>query len=138
MRWIVPLVVTAVVFGTLDLLWLGWLGRPLYDERLGHLMAPTFDMTAAFAFYALYVAGVTYFVTVPALTEGSLTKAALSGAFLGLLAYGTWNLVNLSVVKDFPASIAPIDMAWGTIATAATAVVTYLVCRALPFYDTAA
>ncbi|MCA1780937.1 MAG: DUF2177 family protein [Dermatophilaceae bacterium] len=134
MRWIAPAVVTAVVFGLLDALWLGRIGRPLYDDRIGDLLAPRFNMTAALLFYTIYVLGITYFVTVPALDEGSLGKAAFGGAFFGLVAYATWNLTNLAVLRDYPSSIVPIDMTWGTVATGVTAVVTYLVCSRLPWW----
>lgn len=136
MRWIAPAVVAAVVFGILDALWLGAVGRPLYDERMGDLLAPSFDMRAALLFYAIYVLGITYFVSVPALDEGSLPRAALGGAFFGLVAYATWNLTNLAVLRDYPSSIVPIDMAWGTLATGTTATVTHLVCRRLPVFRT--
>jgi uncharacterized membrane protein len=136
MRWIAPAVVTAVVFGLLDALWLGRVGRALYDDRLGHLLAPTFTMPAALLFYAIYVLGITYFVSVPALDEGSLPRAALGGAFFGLVAYATWNLTNLAVLRDYPSSIVPIDMAWGTLATGTTAAVTHLVCRGLEVFRT--
>ncbi|MGA8047516.1 MAG: DUF2177 family protein [Dermatophilaceae bacterium] len=133
MRWVSAAVVTAVVFGILDGLWLGRIGRPLYTDRLGELLAPRFDLTAALLFYAIYVIGITYFVTVPALERDSVASAAVGGAMLGLVAYATWNLTNLAVLRGYPASIVPIDMAWGTVATAATAVLTVLVVRALPW-----
>ena len=135
MRWIVPPIISAVIFGILDFLWLGRVGRPLYDDRIGHLLAAEFNMAAAIAFYILYVLGITYFVTIPALQAGSLGRAVFGGAFLGLLAYGSWNLVNLSVVDGFPASILPIDMTWGTVATGTTAALTYFICRRLPVTD---
>ena len=133
MDWIAAAVVTAVVFGILDALWLGRIGRPLYDQRLGHLMAKQFDMRAALLFYAIYVLGVTHFVTAPALDNGSLAEVALDGALFGLVAYATWNLTNLAVLEDYPTSLVPIDMAWGTFATAVTATLTYVVVEALPF-----
>lgn len=133
MRWVSAAVVTAVVFGVLDALWLGRIGRPLYTERLGELLAPRVDMTAALLFYAIYVMGITYFVTVPALERDSVASAAVGGAMLGLVAYATWNLTNLAVLRGYPASIVPIDMAWGTGATAVTAVLTFLVVRSLPW-----
>jgi uncharacterized membrane protein len=133
MRWIAAYAVAAVVFGLLDFLWLGKVGRPLYDARIGHLLAERPNLAAALAFYALYLVGLTYFVLVPALESGSLGRAALSGFLFGLVAYATWNLTNLSVVKDFPASIVPIDMAWGSLATMATSIVTFVIVRWLPF-----
>jgi uncharacterized membrane protein len=135
MKWIAAIVIAAAVFGVLDFLWLGKVGRPLYDARIGDLLAPRPNMGAALLFYAIYILGVTYFVLVPALESGSLGRAALSGFLFGLVAYATWNLTNLAVLKDFNASIVPIDMAWGSIATMITAVVTFLAVRALPFVD---
>jgi uncharacterized membrane protein len=135
MKWIAAYVVAALVFGLLDFVWLGKLGRPLYDARMGDWLAPKPNMSAALLFYGLYLVGLTYFVLAPALDAQSLGKAALSGFLFGLVAYATWNLTNLSVLKDFPASIVPIDMAWGSLATMATSIVTYLIVRALPFVE---
>lgn len=126
-------IVSAVIFGVLDAIWLGSIGRPLYDARMGNFLAERPNMVAAIAFYAIYIGGITYFVTHPAIVEGSWSKALIAGAVLGFVAYATWDLTNLAVLKDFPSSIVPIDMAWGTIATAATSIITYAVSRAVPF-----
>ena len=123
MKWIAALVTSGLVFGLLDFLWLGeWL-------------APKPNMTAALLFYAIYIVGVSYFVIVPALESGSLGKSAFSGFLFGLVAYATWDLTNLAVLKDFPSSIVPIDMAWGAIATMVTSIVTFVIVRALPFVE---
>ena len=104
---------------------------------MGDWLAAKPNMTAAILFYLLYLVGLTYFVLVPALDAGSLGKAALSGFLFGLVAYATWNLTNLAVLKDFPSSIVPIDMAWGSLATMTTSIVTFLIVRALPFVERA-
>ena len=135
MKWIAALVASGLVFGLLDFLWLGTIGRPLYQERMGEWLAPKPNMTAALLFYAIYIVGVSYFVIVPALEAGSLGKAAFSGFLFGLVAYATWDLTNLAVLKDFPSSIVPIDMAWGAIATMVTSIVTFVIVRALPFVE---
>jgi len=137
MKWIAAYAVAGVVFGLLDFLWLGKVGRPLYDARMGDWLAAKPNMTAAILFYLLYLVGLTYFVLVPALDAESLGKAALSGFLFGLVAYATWNLTNLAVLKDFPSSIVPIDMAWGSLATMTTSIVTFLIVRALPFVERA-
>lgn len=135
MKWIAAYAVAGVIFGLLDFLWLGKVGRPLYDARMGDWLAPKPNMTAALLFYGLYLVGISYFVVVPALESGSLGKAAFSGFLFGLIAYATWDLTNLAVLKDFPSSIVPIDMAWGALATMATSIVTFLIVRALPFVE---
>jgi uncharacterized membrane protein len=133
LTWIGHYAVAAVVFGILDFVWLGYVGRPLYDERLGHLLAERPNVAAAVVFYAIYIGGLTYFVTHPAITQGSWSRALVAGAIFGFVAYATWDLTNLAVLADFPSSIVPIDMAWGTFLTATTAVTTYAVSRAVPF-----
>ncbi|CAN7237981.1 DUF2177 family protein [Knoellia sp. LjRoot47] len=124
--------VAAAVFGVLDGLWLGVIGRPLYDEALGDLLAAKPNAAAAAAFYVIYVVGITYFVTGPALAEESGRRALMSGALLGFVAYATWDLTNLAVIEGFPASIVAVDLAWGTVATAIASLVTYAVCRRVP------
>lgn len=135
MSWIGPFLVAAVVFGVLDFVWLGKVGRPLYDARLGDQLLAKPRKTSAYAFYVLYLVGVTHFVTAPAVAEGDVWMAAWTGALFGLVAYATWNLTNHAVLRDFPGSIIPIDLTWGTLATSATAAITTAVCLAVPFLN---
>lgn len=106
-------------FLVLDALWLGLVMRDFYADALAPWMADPVRWGWAAAFYLLYVAGVLYLAGAPA--NGNLAKAASRGAVLGGLAYGTWNSVNLAIVQDWPAHIAPADTAWGMAVTAAVA-----------------
>jgi uncharacterized membrane protein len=83
------------------------------------------------AFYAIFVAGLVWFVIAPALAVGSWRRAVGSGAFFGLVTYATWDLTNLAVLRDFPAALVPIDLAWGTVLSATVSVTTYAVVRRL-------
>jgi uncharacterized membrane protein len=49
----------------------------------------------------------------PALAAGSVSQALIYGALFGLVAYGTYDLTNLAVMKGFTTKIAIIDMVWG-------------------------
>lgn len=111
MSWISQYVVAAAVFCVLDLLWLGTIAEDLYARHLGDLLAPSPDVGAAIAFYALFIAGLCYFVIHPALSAGSWRLAAGAGAFFGLVTYATWDLTNLAVIRDFPAALVPVDLA---------------------------
>jgi uncharacterized membrane protein len=51
----------------------------------------------------------------------------LRGALLGLIAYGTYDLTSLAVMKGFTTKIAIIDMVWGTILTGAVSALTVFV-----------
>ncbi len=130
--WVSQFVVAAAIFCLIDFVWLGFVGKKLYDDRMGHLLADKPNIGAAVIFYTIFVAGLVYFVIHPAVSEGSVAKALLAGAFFGFVTYATWDLTNLSVLKDFPASIVPIDMAWGTILAMSVSGVTYAIVQALP------
>jgi uncharacterized membrane protein len=72
----------------------------------------------AFLFYVLYAAGLVWFVIAPGAAQGSISRAMLTGAFFGLVAYATYDLTNLATMKGFTAKIAMIDLAWGTFVSA--------------------
>lgn len=129
--WIVAYVAVAVAFLAADALWLGVVARDFYRTQLGDLMSPNPNLAAAAAFYALYVAGVLYFAVQPALAAGQWTTALISGALLGLVAYGTYDLTNLAVTRGFPTQMALVDMAWGAVLTAFAATVGFFAARAV-------
>ena len=118
--------VAAVVFLVLDLAWLGLVAQGLYERLLGDLLAEQPNVAAAVAFYAIFLAGLVYFVIAPAVEERSLRSALFRGAAFGLVTYATWDLTSLAVIEGFPAAIVPIDMAWGAVLAAAVGTVTFL------------
>jgi uncharacterized membrane protein len=117
------------VFLVIDLLWLAWLGRGLYVAEIGPLLRKTPNLAAAAAFYILYLAGLTLFVTLPAFTAGMPVQALLAGAAFGLVAYATYDLTSLAVIEGFTLRIALIDMAWGAALTAFSAWAAVLLAR---------
>lgn len=118
--------VAAVVFLALDLVWLSLVAQGLYEHFLGDLLADSPNAAAAFVFYAIFVAGLVYFVIAPAVDERSARTALVRGAAFGLVTYATWDLTSLAVIEGFPVQIVPIDMAWGTFLAAAVSTATYL------------
>jgi uncharacterized membrane protein len=123
--------VAAVVFLALDLVWLTLVAPGLYDHFLGDLLAESPNAAAAALFYAIFVAGLVYFVIAPAVVEGSVRTALVRGAAFGFVTYATWDLTSLAVIEGFPVGIVPIDLAWGTFLAAAVSATTYLVWRRL-------
>ena len=109
---------TAAAMLVLDLAWLGVVARDLYVSALGPLMRPEAFWPAAALFYAFYVAVI---VTWAVLGTERPQAAALRGAGLGFVAYATYELTNWAVLRDWPAWIVPIDIAWGVILTAVVA-----------------
>jgi uncharacterized membrane protein len=121
--------VAAAVFLVLDLAWIGFVAQGLYERFLGDLLADEPNVTAAVLFYAIFLAGLVYFVIAPAVEQGSLRSALLRGAAFGLVAYATWDLTSLAVIEGFPVAIVPIDIAWGAVLAASVSTVTCYVWR---------
>lgn len=122
---------TLVAFLGLDFLWLGVVARSFYSTQLGSLMRENVNFVAAGGFYLAYVGGIIFFAVTPALAEGSWQRAALNGALLGLLAYGTYDMTNLATLRNWPLTMSIIDMGWGGLLTGTSAVLGYWATRAL-------
>ena len=124
-RHLAPWLAGAATAAVLDLLWLGVAAKNVYSSRLGHLMADKVYWPAAILFYLLYGAGALYFAAIPALRIGSARLAVVNGGLLGLLAYGTYDLTNMAVLRGWGGFISAVDVAWGVFLTACVAGVAY-------------
>lgn len=131
MQFLKVYALTLVIFFLVDIVWLGVISKKLYKEYLGHLMAPNVNWAAALVFYFLFIAGLVFFVIMPAIKKGDFMYAITVGAFFGLITYGTYDLTNLSTLKDWPLNITIIDLIWGTFLNAATSGITYFVATSL-------
>lgn len=112
-RILTAYIAAGAVLLALDMVWLGLVARNFYRSEMGGLMTGQINITAAAAFYLLFVAGLTIFVILPALDAGSWRHALLYGALFGFFAYMTYDLTGLAVIRDFPARLALVDIAWG-------------------------
>ena len=112
---------TLVAFALLDLVWLGYVARGFYQSQVGTLLRSPPRWWAALLLYAVYAAGVTGFVVVPALDGGSVASALAAGAAFGLVVYGTYDLTNLAVLRGWTTAAAAVDVAWGAAVSAAAA-----------------
>ncbi|MGE5952795.1 MAG: DUF2177 family protein [Qipengyuania vulgaris] len=122
MTWIVAFIAAAVAFGALDALWLGWAGPNFYRPRLGDMLADSFRMAPALAFYAAYIAAIVWFAVRPGLANG-LGAAALNGALLGAICYATYDLTNQATLKQWSTTVTIADICWGAFATAIAATI---------------
>lgn len=109
---------TALVMILIDMFWLGFVAKPLYQQGIGHLMAEQPRLWTALFFYLLYPVGLVVFAVLPnalhAVVGSGWLGSLLAGALFGLIAYGTYDLTNLATLKGWPLSLALIDMAWGS------------------------
>ena len=109
---------TAVVFFAIDLVWLGVVAVNFYQRHLGSLLAEQVRWVPAILFYLIFIAGLLVFAVQPGLSAGSLGRAAVLGAFLGFMAYATFDLTCLALFKNFPVVVVVVDMIWGSCLTA--------------------
>lgn len=111
----------------LDLVWLGVVARGLYAREIGTLLRPDVRWGAALLFYALYIAGIIVFAIAPAVEKRSMMRAITLGAFFGLVAYATFDLTSLALIRDFTVRVTVIDLIWGAVLTGTVAAVGYAV-----------
>lgn len=126
-QWIILWIAAAVLFLAIDMVWLLWLGRSIYVTEIGEILRQPPNIAAAGAFYAFYITGLMIMVIWPAVQAQSVVHGMLYGALLGLVAYGTYDLTNLAVMKGFTTKIAIIDLLWGAFLTGLVSTLTVLI-----------
>ncbi|MGH1465030.1 MAG: DUF2177 family protein [Cognatishimia sp.] len=108
---------TAVIFFAADAIGLRLIIKPVFDRHIAHLFADPFRVVPAAVFYLGYIAGVLWFVSVPALRNQDPTSAIVGGIALGLLAYGTYEFTNYATLRDWSIQQVAVDTIWGGILT---------------------
>ena len=108
-RWGVAYLLAAATFAALDVVWISLVAGQQYRSQIPQLMADSPNGAAAGLFYALFVCGIVAFGVRPHDPDASLASRAASGALFGLLAYATWGLTGVAVLKGFPWGLAPVS-----------------------------
>jgi len=106
--------ITFTIFMIIDLVWLGFVGKGLYQKYLSTLLKKDVNWTAALLFYGLFILGLLIFVIVPSYQNQDILDGFLRGGLFGLFMYATYDLTNLATLKGWPIPITIIDLTWGT------------------------
>ncbi len=112
-------VTAALVFLACDAVWLTFAGARLYQPDIGAMLAGRPRLGAAAAFYAIYLAGMTFFCIMPALAGGGVRAALFRGAAFGFVAYATYDLTNQATLMIWTTRVTVFDLMWGAAVTAA-------------------
>jgi len=112
---------TALVFLILDVVMLRKVLYPLFSSNIGSIMLEDPRMGAAAVFYLVYIAGVLWFVSIPALAAGAPSQAFITGCILGVLAYGTYEFTNFATLRDWSMQMVMVDVVWGAVLTGSSA-----------------
>ena len=129
---LVATLVASLIFLIIDVIWLSFATKSFYRPLIGNLLSDKPVMWAAALFYILYVFGMALVVIQPCIDATSLFKTVYTGFIFGLVAYGTYNLTNMAVLKGWSPTVTFIDMIWGGTLTSLTSAVTiYITNRIL-------
>ena len=120
---------TAAVFLILDAIMLSVVMKPLFTRHIGPLMAEPIRYVPAGLFYAAYVAGLIYLVSLPALKTGA--PILIPAAIIGAMAYGTYEFTSYAIMRDCHWQMVATDVLWGTFLTALSAWAGVAITRAL-------
>lgn len=122
--------ITVVVFFVVDVVGLRFIVRPVFSRHIENLLLDDYRYGAAAAFYLFYVAGLVWFVSLPALRDGSPGQAFLGGAFLGAIAYGTYEFTNYATLRGWHWQMVATDLLWGAFLTGLAAMAGVAAMRA--------
>lgn len=129
MRYLAAYCGAAITFCVMDYIWLTKVAKSFYQSQMGELMAVEVKMVPAIIFYLLYLVGVVVFAISPALREQSPMLATGLGLLLGVVAYASYDLTNMATLKDWSMTLTLVDIAWGAVVTATSAVAGFYASR---------
>ena len=119
--FIVAAFLASIIFLIIDVIWLSFATKSFYRPLLGDLISDKPVLWAAGLFYIIYMFGMAVIVIQPCIEPDGINKSLYNGFIFGLVAYGTYNLTNMAVIKDWSATVVFVDMFWGASLTAISA-----------------
>jgi uncharacterized membrane protein len=127
-RLMIQIFLAAFFVAAIDFIWLGLIAKNFYLRHMAPLIViknGSLDVNylAGLAVYILLAVGLAMFV-LPAGDGSSLGAIYLSGALLGLVIYGCYDMTNMATLKTWPLPLAAADMAWGSFVCGTSAVFT--------------
>jgi uncharacterized membrane protein len=130
-RYVAAYLAAGVLLFGLDFIWLRFAGPALFQPEVGEMLSAKPHLAPAVLFYLLYPLGVVVLAILPGLRQGAFSTALLNGAVLGFIAYMTFDLSNLAILRLWSVKIAVIDIGWGTFLTALSAFAGYAAATAM-------
>lgn len=128
---VVAYLATLLVFVGIDLVWLTWVGGPVYRGSLGDLLLPSVRMQPAMAFYLIYPLGLTMYAVHPGLNGAGVLSTLLAGALFGFFTYATYDLTNFATLRHWTLAVTLMDIGWGCVLGAVSAAAAVAITGAL-------
>ncbi len=114
-RNVILYLATLLVMVPVDFLFLGVIAKDLFTSQVGDMLG-TVRLAPAIAFYLAYVVGILIFVS--AGPNATWQSTLLYGALFGFFCYMTFELTNMSLLKQWSWTVVAVDITWGTFVTA--------------------
>lgn len=118
--------ITTVIFFAIDMVWLGFVAKSFYREKLAFIFTGDVNWPAAIVFYLLYIGGILYFAVLPSMKDAQWQTALLNGAILGGMCYATYDLTNMATIRQWPLVVVVVDIAWGIVLTGSVSLLAHL------------
>ncbi len=126
MEFVKHFAVIAGLFVVFDSIWIAGIANKFYKSQIGELLLKKPKFGAAVLFYIIYIVAMVVFVLTPGLQQSLLWVVAHAAAF-GLAMYATYDLTNLSTLKNWPVKLTVVDLAWGTFITTLVTTIAYTI-----------
>lgn len=126
-KYILLYAITFVIFLVIDLIWLNFIAKDLYQKEIGSLLLKNPNLIPALLFYLLFIFALFVLVLIPGIESQSLGKTLMLAAIFGLTTYATYDLTNLATLDGWNIRITIIDLIWGTSVSTLTAFLGYLI-----------
>lgn len=133
LKSVLILFISWIFFVVMDLVWIGYLARDQYVEKLSPLLRYSdgrYNVVwwAALLVWFFIVLG-SYVFVLPIIKDKSFMHALWYGALFGLVLYAVYDLTNYSLLKGWPLSVTMLDIAWGAFVNAMLAVCMWLLYK---------
>ncbi len=128
---IIAYIVTLLIFVGIDLIWLTWVGGPVYRSMLADVLLPSVRMGPALAFYLIYPVGLVVYAVQPALNGGTVASALVAGALYGFFTYATYDLTNFATLRTWTLAVTLMDIGWGVVLGAVSAALATVLASAI-------
>lgn len=119
----IALLLTALAFIMLDLVWFSVSLKPIYEPTFQAIQGSPLNMRigGGIVAWVLLALGVRYFGLAD--ISASKTTLFLRGAVLGFIIYGVYNGTNYATFSNYPVSTAIADTMWGTFVTGVVTII---------------
>ncbi len=126
-KYILLYAITFIIFLVIDLIWLNFIAKDLYQKEIGSLLLKNPNLIPALLFYLLFIFALLVLILIPGIESGTIGKTLIFAAIFGLTTYATYDLTNLATLDGWNLKITVIDLIWGTSVSTLTTFLGYLI-----------